>query len=301
MSINLEDSLATSWPTVRAFTPSSHSDTYNFISLAHTDLTGKSVLITGASRGIGKGIALSFARAGASRIAIVARSGLQVAKAEVIAAAKAAGRAEPQVLCFALDVTSEAAVTSDAKTVAAEFDGSLDVLINNAGVSEGMTPFVETEPKKFLETWEVNRKAVYLITHPLLPLILKSSTRTILNVSSSAAHHVFPMLNAYQVTKFALVRFTEILKFELQDQGLVAISVHPGDVLTDLTAKAADKFPGLFVDTTELAGDTMVWLVREKRDWLGGRFISVTWDMEELERKKVEVVKGNLLKFRMTL
>jgi hypothetical protein len=55
------------------------------------------------------------------------------------------------------------------------------------------------------------------------------------------------------------------------------------------------------VDTPELAGDTISWLTRERREWLGGRYLSVNWDMEEVERRKAEIGKGAVLKMRMVI
>ena len=66
-----------------------------------------------------------------------------------------------------------------------------------------------------------------------------------------------------------------------------------------MSATAPDQFKHLLVDTAELPAHTLVWLIRERRDWLAGRFISCTWDMEELLGRKDEIVKGDKLKARV--
>ncbi|KAH9902054.1 hypothetical protein F4778DRAFT_791012 [Xylariomycetidae sp. FL2044] len=294
----------TNWPAIRDFVPTAHSDTYPFISAADADLTGKSVLITGASRGIGKAIALSFAAAGCSRLAVVARTGVAATtelEQAIVDAARAAGRDEPRVLAISADITSEADVDRAASTVAEAFGGALDVLVNNAGRAEAMLPVAASRVDDFWSAWEVNLKGPYLCTRALLPLLTTSDTRTIINVSSAGAHMLTRGLLGYQTAKFALCRFTEFLVKEYEGQGLVAVALHPGDVLTNMTQVMPAEWRGVFVDKPELAADTMVWLARERREWLSGRFLSATWDMRELEERKADIVRDDLLKFRLTL
>lgn len=159
--MSLDPTRLTNWPAVRDFVPTTHHDTYPFISTSSVDLIGKSVFITGASRGIGKGVALSFARAGCSRIAIAARKGLDDVKAEILSAAEKAGRPKPQVLAITLDVTSEAGVQAAANTVADAFGGVLDVLISNAGHVDARVPLPESDPQEWWRTWDVNLRATY--------------------------------------------------------------------------------------------------------------------------------------------
>lgn len=74
------------------------------------------------------------------------------------------------------------------------------------------------------------------MTRSFVPLLLKGSGKTILNVSSGAAHVVFPGASAYQITKMALLRFSEFINADYGEQGMVAFSIHPGGVATDLAA-----------------------------------------------------------------
>lgn len=112
-----------------------HHDTYDFIRPEQFDLSGRAVFITGASRGLGKAFAISYAKAGVSKIGIGARSNLDDVVDEVKAAAKKAGRADPEVFAVSMDLTKASSVSNAAAEVEKAF-GGLDILINNAGHSE---------------------------------------------------------------------------------------------------------------------------------------------------------------------
>ncbi|RAL13038.1 SDR family oxidoreductase [Aspergillus homomorphus CBS 101889] len=295
-----QDPSLTNWPAVAGYV-SARKDTYPFIDPARADLAGKSVLITGASKGIGKATAISFAIAGCSKILMLARSDLTDVETAVHNAAMKANRPQPFVRSLKVDVTSEDSVRAAAETAAEVLGGSLDVLINNAGYLEEWKPIADSEPREWWRTWEVNIKGTYLAAHFFVPLLLKSQTKTIINISSGGAHAMFPGASAYQTTKFALCRLTEFMDTEYCQQGLIAISLHPGAVKTELAMNMPLERQSVLTDTPELAADTLVWLTRERRDWLAGRFASVSWDMEELEQKKQDVLQRNLLKFRVMI
>jgi NAD(P)-dependent dehydrogenase (short-subunit alcohol dehydrogenase family) len=216
-------------------------------------------------------------------------------------AAKKANRSQPLVHSVKVDITSEDSVRAASETAADMLGGSLDILINNAGYLEEWKPIAESKPNEWWWTWEVNIKGTYLATHYFMPLLLKSPTKTIINISSGGAHVMFPGASGYQTTKFALCRLTEFIDKEYYQQGLIAISLHPGAIKTELAMNMPTERQNVLTDTPELAADTLVWLCRERRDWLSGRFASVSWDMEELEQKKQEILQGNLLKFRVVI
>jgi NAD(P)-dependent dehydrogenase (short-subunit alcohol dehydrogenase family) len=117
------------------FTSTIRNDTYEFIKPEQFDLTGRAILVTGASKGLGKDNAVSFARAGASKIAIAARSGLEDVEKQMKEAAQKAGRKEPTILSLKLDVTDKQSVSDAVAKIEQEF-GSLDIVINNAGYLE---------------------------------------------------------------------------------------------------------------------------------------------------------------------
>ncbi|KAH8659795.1 hypothetical protein BX600DRAFT_383801 [Xylariales sp. PMI_506] len=294
----------TNWQAIASFVPTPHSDTYPYIAAANADFSGKSVLVIGASKGIGKGIALSFAQAGASRIAIGARSDLSAVADELVAAAEAAGRTtKPEVLQVHVDVADTASVEATREVIANAFGGVLDVLVICAGRIAPITGLIESDPATMWSIIETNFKGVYLSCRAFIPMLLESPLRTVIVVGSSGAHQLMPGIFMYQTGKFALQRFIEFVDKDFEEQGLCIIGIHPGDVATGMLddAEAPQEVRYIWKDTPELAGDTVVWLSKEKRDWLSGRFVSVGWDMKELEEKKDAILKGDLLKFRLVI
>ncbi|KAK4505133.1 hypothetical protein PRZ48_003096 [Zasmidium cellare] len=285
------------WPAVADYA-SVRNDTYPSINPAEVDMAGKSVLIMGASKGIGKATAISFATAGCSKILLAGRSDLAEVETAIYDAAIKANRPQPVVHSFKVDVTSEDSVRDAAATATDVLDSSLDVLISNVGYLEEARLLAESEPSEWWKTWEVNVKGPYLTARFFIPLLLESQTKTVINVTSGGAHVMFSGMSSYQTTKFALCRLTEFMNKEYYDQGLIAMALHPGAVKTELSRNVAAERQHRLTDTPELAADTMVWLTRERREWLAGRFVSANWDMGELEHKKEDVVQRNLFKFR---
>lgn len=248
-------------------------------------------------------MALSYAKAGAAGIALGARSPLGPVVDEVIQAARLAGREEPRVVTLRLDVTDRESVESAARDVSEIFDGRLDILINNAGYLSTFAGIPDTDPDDWWRDWEVNVKGVYLVTRSFWPLLLKSNLRIIINVTSIGAltHSIHG--SAYSGAKLAGIGLTEHIN---QDHGvgkdsLLIIALHPGSVKTELTLGLPEDLHAALEDDPALAGDTIVWLTRGRREWLGGRYISANWDMEELIAKKEEILEGDLLKLRMAV
>ncbi|KAH1549929.1 hypothetical protein KXV92_001994 [Aspergillus fumigatus] len=250
-------------------------------------------------RGIGLATAHSFARAGAPSIAIAARGPLDTVETALLSTAKEAGHPPPTILKLTLDVADDASVAAAAEEVAAKF-GHLDILINNAGTSEPWVPIAESDPADWWGCWEVNVKGVYLVMRAFIPLLRKGTQKTIVNVSSVGALWVVPGASAYQTGKFAVLRLTEFVMAEYGSEGMLAYAIHPGGVPTEL-AMGIKALQGLLTDTAELAGNAMSWLTQERREWLGGRYVSVTWDMEELLQKREEIVREDKLKMRLAV
>ncbi|KAI1807250.1 NAD(P)-binding protein [Daldinia bambusicola] len=275
-----------------------HSDTYPAIDPTKADFSGKAVLITGASRGLGRAIAISYAKAGASMIAVGARSDLSATVDEVKAAAQKAKKPEPKVLTLQLDVADPKNVDEAATKVKESF-GRLDVVINNAGIFDA-AKILDMDPEGWWNVWRVNVMGPFNTTRSFLPLLSQSSIRTIVTLSSVGAHLVRPGLSAYQSSKLAVLRLSEFISAEYGDRGIVAYAIHPGNIVTDMVAGVmTPELRKLFTETPELSGDSLVYLTSQKRDWLAGRYVNVTWDLPELMKKKDEIVKGDKLKMRL--
>ena len=152
----------------------------------------------------------------------------------------------------------------------------------------------------------VNVHGPYLTTRACLPLLLKGELKTIINVASVGAHIVAPGLSDYQTSKLALVRFTEFVAKEHMDDGVIAFSIHPGNVPTDMVGGGKDMREGIreaYVDTAELCADSIVYLTKERREWLSGRYVNVTWDMPELvsSTKQKQILDGDMLKVKLVV
>ena len=103
------------------------------------------------------------------------------------------------------------------------------------------------------------------------------------------------------MSKLAVVRFAEYISSEYKDKGVIAYSVHPGGIPTEMGLKLPDALHSNLIDTLEVAAHTTLWLVKERREWLAGRYIICQWDVDALLAKKQEIVDGDKLKVRMAL
>ncbi|CAK7214216.1 hypothetical protein SBRCBS47491_002073 [Sporothrix bragantina] len=288
------------------FTEKRHTDTYPAIDPSKRDLSGRYVFITGASKGIGRETALSFASAGAAGIGIGARSSLDDLPALLVEAAEAAGKPAPQVLAVQLDVTDEASVAAAAATVAKTFP-RVDILVNNAGYLEKRAKIGDSDPAEWWSTFTVNLRGPYLVTRAFLPQIAKPTDNEygggiIVNLSSIAVHLIAPGGSAYQTSKLALQRFTEFLDVDhglKTPEGILTFALHPGGVLTDMGKRLPAERHAALTETPKLAADVIVYLTEKRRPWLAARYLSATWDVEELLSKEDEVVAGDKLKVRM--
>ncbi|KAK0616469.1 hypothetical protein B0T14DRAFT_523194 [Immersiella caudata] len=278
-----------------------HDDSYPAISPSNFDLAGKSVLITGASRGIGKVTALRFAMAGCSKIVLIARSPLDSVVTEVLAAAQSANRPPPTVLPLSLDVSSLSAVQSAISTVTETFNGVLDILISMAGNLTDWVPIGDSNPLEWSNTIDVNLKGLYYCVRSFFPLLLSSELKLILVTSSIGALGCSPGGSAYQMSKIASARFAEFLDQEYHTQGLLPIAIHPGNVATQIGLSLPKHLHEYLTDKPEMAGDFMVWLASERREWLAGRMVFANWDVGELEKRKDEILERDLLKFGFRL
>lgn len=284
---------------VYGFVSTQHNDTYPAIDPLKSDLSGKNVLITGASRGLGREMALSYAKAGVSGIAILDILDSTHVEKDILETATAAGRSQPKVICLKVDITNLDSVESAAETIKSEF-GSLDILINNAGYGSRYVSVTESDPEKWWRNFEVNVKGVYLMVRSFLPLILQGQDKTIVVLSSIGAHHVVPGGSGYEPTKLTVLKFNEYLMAEYGSQGLLVYAIAPGGVLTDMSS---DAFPAhlhhLLPDTPRLVADTLTFLTKERREWLASRYVDSKWDMEEFLAKKEAILKDDLLKVRL--
>lgn len=195
---------------------------------------GKVVLITGAGRGIGRAIALQYAYAGVAAIFLCARTASQL---DEVSEAITAINPSIRVHKHTVDVSSASAVDALATFVSAQ-ESRLDILVNNAGASAPWVPLHLSEPGEWWRAFEVNLQGPYLLTRALLPVLLQTAQQTghvdVLNMASIASHTINEVASSYNITKSALCRLTEHVDAAYNAQGVNALSVNPGGVVTAL-------------------------------------------------------------------
>lgn len=124
----------------------------------------------------------------------------------------------------------------------------MDIVINNAGILYA-SPIVDSDPDEWWKVFQVNLVGPYLITRAFMPLLQEGSGKTIINVASVGAHLKSPAFSAYQISKLAVVRFTEMIVTEYGNKGILTYTVHPGNILTDtmgdIEAVAPELEPGM--------------------------------------------------------
>ncbi|CAJ0553078.1 Ff.00g115900.m01.CDS01 [Fusarium sp. VM40] len=286
-----------------------HATSYDYISPLKLDLVGKHVLITGAAweDGVGFATAMAFARAGASFIACVDLHGISDELIHKLkSAATQVNRPEPVMLGYKVDIASLDSVKSMCDSIKEKFSGRLDVLVNNAAHMEPYKPFLDSDPEVYWRTWEVNLRGPFNMARAFLPMQLSSYTKVdgsciMINVSSSGALSVRSGSGSYRSSKLAVLRWTESLQVEYGEQGLLAFCVNPGAIKTRITEGVPEAVRNALPHQPDIAGDTIAWLASERREWLGGRYVSCPWDMEELVARKDEIIEKDKLKLRMVI
>ncbi|MDO6779025.1 SDR family oxidoreductase [Marinovum sp. 1_MG-2023] len=187
-------------------------------------MSGKCVMITGASRGIGAAAAREFAGAGA-KVVLVARSEESVADL--------AGEIGPDALAVPCDVSRywevEAAVRAAVETF-----GRLDVLIGNAGVIEPISLLAESDPEGWSHAIDINLKGVYHGMRAAMPVMVAAGGGTILTVSSGAAHAPMEGWSHYCASKAGAAMLTRSADMEGRDHGIRAMGLSPGTVATQM-------------------------------------------------------------------
>lgn len=306
ISDNMSES---SKPVVRRdFTAKTHATSYQFISPLNLNLAGRHVLITGAAmdNGVGYATATAFARAGASAIAVVDYLGVSdelVSRLKAVAVE--AGRPEPLVINGRVDISKLESVEAFGKVASEAFNGHLDVLINNAAHQEPYKSILDSNPETYWRTWEVNVHGLFNMTRVFLPMLVSTRAKhdglgSMINVSSSGALSVRKGSASYRTSKLAVLRWTEAMNLEHGEDGLLAFCVNPGAIKTQMTINEPEELRNRLPHKPEIEGDTIAWLAAERKEWLGGRYISCPWDMEELLARRDEILTEDKLKVRMT-
>jgi len=278
------------WATSSAYTPHIYRDQYPSIdpSSAALSQSGKVVIITGASAGIGaRGLAPAFAKAGAKAIVLVARNEAKLKETE-----ETIKSLNPAVetLRFAATVSDADSVERLYETIKAKY-GHADVLINNAGAFSEEAFIGAATPVKWWSDFEINTMGVFLMSKWFLELLGKDKQGAIVTMNTGVSTFVGPGMSSYSISKTASLRIMEYVAAE--NPNVTAVSLQPGVVKTDMVV---DTFKRFALDTPELVGGTGVWLATDAAKFLSGRFISANWSVDDLQKRKDEILGGNDLK-----
>ncbi|KAA1467241.1 NAD-P-binding protein [Dentipellis sp. KUC8613] len=252
---------------------------------------GKVVLITGASRGIGEDLAVTYAKAGASLVlASRTQKALDEVKAKILRQVPSA-----DVLVVPTDVVDLAQVEAAVKAGLNRF-GKFDVVIANAGKADAFDKSIsEKDPLAWWNIVEVNIRGVYNIAHFTLPYLSKAGGYFLVTGSMGG---LVRMTNGspYTLSKEAAHVFVEYVALEYPN--VKTFAIHPGTVDTEMTREAGV----VGEDSVQLASATYLYLTAGKADWLSGRFLFVNWDMVELQRDwKDKILGGDALVSRMVI
>lgn len=185
----------------------------------------RTAFVTGASRGIGRAIALGLADAGLA-VAALARDGERLADL--------AAHTDGQIVPLVADVTDPAAVTAAVARAEDEL-GGIDLLVNNAGRVDREVPLWEADPEEWWAVVETNVRGPFLLAHAVVPGMIARGGGRVVDLSSGSGTRDFPESNAYNVAKTALFRIGGGLDAAGHGLGIRAFELAPGVVVTDMT------------------------------------------------------------------
>jgi 7-alpha-hydroxysteroid dehydrogenase len=247
-------------------------------------LDGKAALITGASRGIGKGIALSFAEAGADLL-LAARSMDDLERTATEAAVFGVRAETISMDAFDLDQVYAAV---DAVT---DRFGRIDILVNNAGgsrnVDGGWLGFMESTPRIVRELFELNVFSPYFAAQRAAAAMERHGSGVIINISSPLADYPSTRIQPYSVAKIAIQEFTKLWAFELGPKGIRVNAIAPGPIQSAQIEKVIASNPAReqqMIDEVPLGrigrpadvGAAAVFLASDAAEWISGATLLIS-------------------------
>lgn len=197
-------------------------------------LKDKVAIVTGGSKGIGKGIAESLAAEGC-HVAICARH-----REELENTAEELEKHGPRVLPVVADLTEEADIQKLVDETISEFE-KVDILVNNAGTIGRPGPFEEVSTQEWRELFELNLFAVVTLTKKIIPLMREQGWGRIINISSENGRQPYPDMIHYSASKGALDNFTKALSKQYAQNGILVNTVSPAFIETPLVNKMMEQ------------------------------------------------------------
>ncbi|EFR04904.1 NADP(+)-dependent dehydrogenase [Nannizzia gypsea CBS 118893] len=279
-----------------SYTKITHSTTYAGINPTQPGLStaGKVVLITGASGGIGRATASSFAASGPRALILLGRRTDALTETTAIVHNN---HAEVTIQTHEAELCNASSVRDIMNKVAAEF-GGIDILIHCAGALAPVVPLLEADPATFLDGYKttvvgslVTAQAVVLANKSVSP----NEDKPVTFVNLTTAGILFPPftgMGAYVSSKMAAVKVLQ--SFAVENPQVRLHNVHPGFLQTAMSAKLSEsiKLPFAF-DEISLPADFLVWIVSPEAEFLKNKIVFSCWDVDELKARKNEIVGGS--------
>ncbi len=273
---------------------------------ATNEFKEKNVLVTGGGRGIGKRLALGFARLGA-RIALVGRS-----KAEIELAQIEIEQAGGNALQIRADVKDQERLNVAVERAQVSFGGSVDVLICAAAVTGPLSLFLESRAQDWAEAIEINLLGVAHSCRAVLPSMMEKRSGKILVLVCESDQGPKLGLSAYSTSKTAVVRFVETLAAEVVEHNIQINCFDPGPAYTNVTdeiIRAEDKLEPRLVsaakDTRRTGGvspelqlEHAMFLASERSNHISGKLIHVTDDWKKLNKARLAEDAFTLRRFQ---
>ncbi len=241
------------------------------------DLTGRIAIVTGGNRGIGRGIALGLAQAGAS-VAILGRN--QQKNQQVLAELKAIGF---PALAVELDVTNRAALEPALNRVEKEL-GPVSILVNNAGNVSLSGGVLNEKPEDWDNVIETQLNAVFLLSKLAAASMLKRKRGKIINLGSMYSYFGSGLIPSYSAAKGAIIQLTKSMAIELAPHNIQVNAIAPGWIETDMTAPVHSmplndeilaRTPAARWGQPEEVAGTAVYLASRASDFVTGTTIRV--------------------------
>lgn len=298
-----------------SYTKVTHAATYAGITPTQPGLStmGKVVLITGASGGIGRATALSFAASGPKALILLGRRADALAETASIVKASYTGL---QLQTYEAELCDPSGVRSAMNNVAADF-GGIDILVHAAGVLAPVETLLEADPTTFLNGYKTTVVGT-LVTAQSVVLANKDKSVTFVNLTTAGIlFPPFPGMGAYVSSKMAAVKLLEA--FAAENLQVRLHNVHPGLLKTAMSTKLEEKvkLPYAYDDSkntpilslvanmstievtnhsfsliVSLPADFLVWIASPEAEFLKNKIVFSSWDVEELKGRKKEILGG---------
>ncbi|PLB54751.1 putative short-chain dehydrogenase [Aspergillus steynii IBT 23096] len=278
-----------------SYTKVTHSATYPGINPSQPALStsDKVVLITGASGGIGRATASSFAASDPRALILLGR------RADALAeTASIINTSHPDVTIqtHEADLGDVSTVRNIMNKVATEL-GGIDILVHCAGVLAPVVPLLEADPATFLDGYKTTVVGT-LVTAQAVVLANKTISTaedkpiTFINLTTAGIlFPPFPGMGAYVSSKMAAVKLLQ--SFATENPQVRLHNVHPGLLKTAMSAKLAESIQlPFFYDDMSLPADFLVWIASAEAEFLKNKIVFAAWDVDELKARKKEIVGG---------